>query len=155
MGVNLRSKQLMINFRLILEFYNLMDLGHRGDQFTWSNKHEDHTFIKERLDCALANPAWVTFYNHVFVENLLVWNSDHYGIVACCLNNFSMHVVSRGSSVVKLAGTMKKTALNWCTKFGIILPRVPILIKNLTRAQRDYPIGVNRKIDAHLKTSNV
>lgn len=84
-----------------------------------------------------------------------VQNSDHHPIVACCSNNFSMHVISRRSSVMKLAGTTKRIELKWCTNFGIILPRVPVLSKNLIHVERDYPNGVNQKIDVHLKTSNI
>lgn len=44
----------MLNFRDALERCSLSDLGHVGDPLMWSNKHDDATFIKERLDRAIA-----------------------------------------------------------------------------------------------------
>lgn len=44
-GRSRREKQ-MHNFREALVTCNPFDLGHKGDLFTWSNKHEDKTFTK-------------------------------------------------------------------------------------------------------------
>lgn len=71
------SEQLMTNFRRVVESCNLVDLGHKVDIFTWSNKHENDSFTKERLNRAMAILDWISLYNHVTVECLLVRNLDH------------------------------------------------------------------------------
>lgn len=54
-GGQLQCEKLMQNFRDALNRNYLKDLGYVGDSFTWSNKHDDETFIKEQLDRAVAN----------------------------------------------------------------------------------------------------
>lgn len=50
----------------------LFDLGCRGNRFTWSNKHSDDTFTKERLDMVVANNPWWDFFKEAWVEGLIV-----------------------------------------------------------------------------------
>lgn len=50
-----RNEKHIHDFREALVRSKLTDLGHKGDFFTWSNKHEDYTFTKEHLDIAVAN----------------------------------------------------------------------------------------------------
>ncbi|KAF5454971.1 hypothetical protein F2P56_024596 [Juglans regia] len=61
---------------MALEKGNLSDLGWRGNKFTWSNKHEDDTFTKERSD-RVANPSWAQLYRDYWVEVLAGRSSDH------------------------------------------------------------------------------
>jgi hypothetical protein len=53
-GAQRREGQ-MVLFRNVLEDCGLSDLGFLGSKFTWSNGHHDDTFMKERLDRAVAN----------------------------------------------------------------------------------------------------
>lgn len=55
----------------------LFDLKYVGDKFTWSNKHSDGSFTKERLDRVLANSSWKTLFSEIIVESLLAICSDH------------------------------------------------------------------------------
>lgn len=54
-GGKLRPKKQMQDFKDTLDFYNIHDLGYKGDRCTWSNKYETDTFTKERLDRAAVN----------------------------------------------------------------------------------------------------
>lgn len=54
-GGRQRNETLICNFRETLDDCNSGDLGHSGDPFTWSNKHETFTYTKERLNKAVAN----------------------------------------------------------------------------------------------------
>ncbi|XP_042965938.1 uncharacterized protein LOC122299618 [Carya illinoinensis] len=67
----------MRRFREALEEGGLFDLGWKGDKYTWSNKHEDDTFTKERLDRAVANLKWKGIYKEAWVEVLAARCSDH------------------------------------------------------------------------------
>lgn len=49
----------------------LFDLGGIGDKFTWSNRHEDTSFTKERLDKVLANKKWLDFCSYHQATHLL------------------------------------------------------------------------------------
>ena len=58
-GGKLKPQACMDNFRSALEHCELEDLGFVGDPFTWRN-HSQHacSYIKERLDRAVANVGW-------------------------------------------------------------------------------------------------
>lgn len=77
MGGKQMSEALMNNFREALH-----DLGHKGDFYTWSNRHTVVTFTNEHLNKALANICWSQLYNWVGVENLVARCSDHRPILA-------------------------------------------------------------------------
>lgn len=60
-----------------------------GECFTWSNKHEDVTFTKERHGRAIANQAWLQLYNGIRVEAMVARSLDHKPILLSCrLKNF-------------------------------------------------------------------
>lgn len=67
----------MSSFRQVLEENDLFDLGWRGEKYTWSNKHEDDMFTKERLDRAVANVAWISIFIQAIVDVLATRCSDH------------------------------------------------------------------------------
>lgn len=54
-----RSEHLMHEFRKAMEHCHLRDLRHRRFFFTWSNCYTDSSFMKERLDRALADAEWI------------------------------------------------------------------------------------------------
>lgn len=74
----------MNNFRMAVEVGDLHDLGYKGDMFTWSNRHLDETFAKERLNRALANTSWSQLYKRFWIENLVSRCSNHIPILATC-----------------------------------------------------------------------
>lgn len=76
-GGRSRPEKQMSRFREVLEEGGLFDLGWRGDKYTWSNKHEDETFTKERLDRAVVNSAWKEIFKEGWVEVLVDRSSDH------------------------------------------------------------------------------
>ncbi|XP_042968657.1 uncharacterized protein LOC122301395 [Carya illinoinensis] len=67
----------MVCFREALDQCQLYDLGFRGDMYTWSDKHEDDTYTKERLDRVVANPIWKMRFSNYVVEGLVTRCSDH------------------------------------------------------------------------------
>ncbi|XP_042980139.1 uncharacterized protein LOC122310310 [Carya illinoinensis] len=72
-----RPESQMREFRHALEENCLFDLRWKGCKFTWSNRHEDQTFTKERLDRAVANCWWKDLFKNREVEVLTVRQSDH------------------------------------------------------------------------------
>lgn len=76
-----RSEGQMTRFREGLEWAGLYDMGWIGNKFTWSNGHEDHTFIKERLDRGVANQRWMCRFMERMVEILGTQVSDHKALV--------------------------------------------------------------------------
>ncbi|XP_041003900.1 uncharacterized protein LOC121249253 [Juglans microcarpa x Juglans regia] len=67
----------MAQFRGALESNELYDVGYVGNLFTWSNRHSDHTFTKERLDRYLMSAKWEGMFREVVVEGLVARSSDH------------------------------------------------------------------------------
>jgi hypothetical protein len=67
----------MTQFQEVLEDCHFSDLGYTGSKFTWTNCRQDESFIKERLDKAVANMSWIQLYKKVKVNILAARTSDH------------------------------------------------------------------------------
>ena len=80
----------MEKFRQVLEDCDLHDPHFVGDAFTWRNHHHDvASYIKERLDRAVANSAWRCLFSLVCVENGDPRHSDHRPIIVDVLERES------------------------------------------------------------------
>jgi hypothetical protein len=65
-GGNPRPIHYMLTFRDALIDCGLEDLGYAGDSFTWRRKWSRRILgIRERLDRACANEAWVELFRQV------------------------------------------------------------------------------------------
>lgn len=60
----------MEHFRGVLEDICLFDLGCKGNRYTWSNKHSDNTFTKDKLERTIANIHRFSAFKKVWVEGL-------------------------------------------------------------------------------------
>lgn len=54
-GGRQRPEQYMVEFRQALETNGLLDMGWKGSRYTWCNRHDRNTAMRERHDRALAN----------------------------------------------------------------------------------------------------
>ena len=59
----------------------LCELEAKGQKYTWTNRHEDDTFVMERLDKAYASVDWVNTYPHYDLQNQPIIRSDHGAIL--------------------------------------------------------------------------
>jgi hypothetical protein len=72
----------MDKFRDALDYSNLQDLGFEGDMFTWRNNNwRAEGYIRERLDRAVASPAWRIHFSDFKVKNGDPEHSDHRPVV--------------------------------------------------------------------------
>ncbi|KAK1650518.1 hypothetical protein QYE76_068323 [Lolium multiflorum] len=77
-----RPQSCMDNFKEALEVCELHDFGFVGDAFTWRNNSRDHkTYIKERLDRAVASEGWCHRFCDFRVINEEPRHSDHSPVV--------------------------------------------------------------------------
>jgi hypothetical protein len=77
-GGNPRPIHYMLTFRDALIDCGLEDLGYAGDSFTWRRKWSRRILgIRERLDRACANEAWVELFPTASLANLDMIRSDH------------------------------------------------------------------------------
>lgn len=64
-------------FQGVVDNNALIDIGFRGNSFTWSNKRVGAANIQERLDRGLANELWKVQFPHAFIHHLPASQSDH------------------------------------------------------------------------------
>ena len=80
-GMADRSLPQMAAFRGALSDCSLHDLGYHGPDFTWSNRRGPGTLVRVRLDRSVANPAWSNLFPNSHVDNVIISNSDHMGVL--------------------------------------------------------------------------
>jgi hypothetical protein len=77
-----RSEKCMESFREALVDCDLYDLGFVGDVFTWRNQHHRaESYVKERLDRAVANSSWRGKFPLARVVNGDPRHSDHRPVI--------------------------------------------------------------------------
>lgn len=72
-----RNSTLMLEFREAIRASSLLDMGFKGNKFTWSNRRYGVNFIEERLDRVLCSKNWSTTFQHTPAISLGNWASDH------------------------------------------------------------------------------
>lgn len=80
-GRLLRPPRPMLDFREALLFCGIVDLGYRGNTFTWDNGRLGKDLLQERLDRVCANIEWKALFPYVKVSHLQVSYSDHVPIL--------------------------------------------------------------------------
>jgi hypothetical protein len=72
-----RNEKQMSDFRDVLSFCNLHDLGFKGAPWTFNNKQKGNRNVKVRLDRAVACPRWMNLFEDVLLEHITSPRSDH------------------------------------------------------------------------------
>lgn len=78
-----RQDPFLANARAFKDFVHhndLIDLGFSGPKYTWNNCRQGRDWILERLDQALATPAWLDIFGAHSITHLTRITSDHYPI---------------------------------------------------------------------------
>jgi endonuclease/exonuclease/phosphatase family metal-dependent hydrolase len=89
-GGNQRPQNCMQAFRDALTDCELEDLGYSGNIFTWKRGR-----IRERLDRAIANEAWIIMHPGAVVQNLDYAHSNHRPIMVD--TNFQTPSINRST----------------------------------------------------------
>jgi hypothetical protein len=76
-GAAARPRWQMKNFSNMVDYCQLLDLGFSGPKFTWCNRQEGVSFVKERLDRGMANSQWCELFPTQQVSVLAARSSDH------------------------------------------------------------------------------
>ena len=72
-----KPNRLMEEFRIVLLWCGLVDLGFYGNIFTWRNGRLGEAFVQERLDRACVTIEWKALFPHSKVTHLQASYSDH------------------------------------------------------------------------------
>lgn len=76
-----RASSSITAFAKFIEESGGIDLGCVGPKFTWSNKQDESTHVKPRLDRAIANIGWCSLFPRVGVLHATAILSDHDPII--------------------------------------------------------------------------
>ena len=71
----------MQQFRVAVLHYGLVDLGFKGNLFTWTNVRTKDDFVQERLDKACATIGWRGRFPQTQVTHLQAPYLDHIPIL--------------------------------------------------------------------------
>ncbi|KAL7246982.1 hypothetical protein ACSBR2_001986 [Camellia fascicularis] len=88
------TQRRLSRFVQVIDECNLTDLGFSGPKFTWTNSCHGLANIKERLDRALCNDPWHTFFPEAWVQHLPKINSDHCPLLISLIG-FVPHLLRR------------------------------------------------------------
>lgn len=72
-----RPDKQMADFREILSYCNVFDLGFNGLPWTFDNKQAGDRNVRVRLDRAVADPSWSQIFPRCQVKHLVSPASDH------------------------------------------------------------------------------
>jgi hypothetical protein len=72
-----RPPKQMLDFREVLSFYDLHDLGFSDLPWTYDNKQLGDRNVRVRLDRAVASPSWSNWFPNAKVQHLISSSSDH------------------------------------------------------------------------------
>ena len=73
----------MREFRSVLDFCGLRDLGFVGPPFTWCNNHFEGEMIWIRLDRGVATPSWSKLFPTIRLHHIKGTLSDHFPLWLC------------------------------------------------------------------------
>lgn len=76
-GGNPRSVRKILKFQQFIADCELLDLGFKGQRFTWCNKRQEEHHIKERIDRAMGNVELRERFPKLQVFHLEPESSDH------------------------------------------------------------------------------
>ncbi|KAJ8451996.1 hypothetical protein Cgig2_016577 [Carnegiea gigantea] len=76
-----RSERGMDEFRKVMDFCALKDLGAHSNFFTWQRGTKEGSIIRERLDHFLGDKDWCSIFPNSRVFYFPRYHSDHYAIV--------------------------------------------------------------------------
>lgn len=68
---------MMDAFNTMMQDIGLVDLGFKGQPFTWRNNREGEKRIQERLDREIANAEWICQFPSLTITHKLMLGSDH------------------------------------------------------------------------------
>ncbi|KAH9648147.1 reverse transcriptase domain-containing protein [Citrus sinensis] len=74
---NDRNLNAVTDFRDTIQACNLVDMGYKGYQFTWSNRRFVTGYVEERLDRFLCSNDWSKSFQNLPASHLANWVSNH------------------------------------------------------------------------------
>lgn len=126
-------EQQMMDFRLVLSYCDLHDLGFSGLLWTYNNKQQGDHNVRVRLDRAVASPAWSSRVVHLKSSR-----SDHCPLLQLEVGN-------------------RDVRIKWCMRYEIMWERVDSLPETIKQAWQMEATtfdlhGISSKLKAVMKT---
>ena len=82
-------------FRQVINQRKLIDLPAQGCHFTWSNRQDVSTLIRQKLDRAFCSVKWRHAFLDASVRNLPRAHSDHCPVLVKLASDFTVNKVAR------------------------------------------------------------
>ena len=65
-----------MDFKEFIGTNELVDIGFKGNPWTWSNNWEEEVEVRQRLDRGLCSPAWYQTFEGATYDHLETYASD-------------------------------------------------------------------------------
>lgn len=166
--------------RQFIDGHGLIDLGFKGNPFTWDNKRVDSANIRERLDRGVTNPLWRVMFPNASVLHTPALVSDHLPLIINtegqgpvssrpfkfqamwlrepgCLFTVARawELVVDGSParvLLQKIALVKKSLRQWNKQyFGFVKENISFLTSELDKVQRLFPSFANTALEASLR----
>ena len=77
-------------FRFCLDSCGLVNLGYRGNMFTWCRGNHPSSMIRERLDRFVACSNWLNLFPSFDIRHFSIYKLDHASILLCSDNSWKI-----------------------------------------------------------------
>ncbi|XP_071928065.1 uncharacterized protein [Coffea arabica] len=110
----LREEWSFKDFKEFIGTNDLVDIGFKGNPWTWSNNWKEEGEVRQRLDRGLSSPAWYQTFEGASCDHLETYGSDH----SMLLFNTNPLAKRRKKRLTKKIAYCKVALLKWRNSFS-------------------------------------
>lgn len=139
----------MRDFQLMVVSTGLIDIGFKGNNFTWANNRKGASYVTARLDRLLVNQSWIDSFRDPVLDHLPRQASDHNPFLLSHRPSISSHLLS-----LRKCGLPAQLSKIWSKNVGI--PQL-VVMHNSFYTKNSNSLGTNSELgtERFLKTKRI